>query len=186
MMDGGGVAPRLDTAELKIQGSLVVGIIVYSVEVGTDRSVGSVVRKIVDEVERAGGGQGGERSVVGSRIAFQVLAISNVMGAEEFGIGQNWTSVEAVGARAHEAIRAIILGRVGLNAMDGSTVLVVEGQVGCIRGDLDGVKTSSESGEGGDTSNGLVHRMRALGEHGTFVQCGVDVIRADVMDRGGR
>ena len=48
------------------------------------------------------------------------------------------------------------------------------------------METSSDSGEGGDRC-GLVHQVRAMGEHGTtFVRRGVDVIRSDVMDWGGR
>lgn len=93
-----------------------------------------------------------------------------------------------MGARAHKAIRAIILGRVGLNAVDRGTVLVVESDVGRSRWDLDGVETSNKSGDGGGR-NGLVHRKRAMGEHGTFVlRCSVVdmMLLADVVDRGRR
>jgi hypothetical protein len=122
------VAPRLDTAELKIrEGIILVGVVIRWWDGnGNDGIVRSVVREVVNEVDLTRiVGQSRESSLAGSGITFEVLTIANIMGAQEFSIRQHGARVEAVCAGTDETSGAVMLFGIGLKTVDRGAVLMV-------------------------------------------------------------
>ncbi len=81
-------------------------------------------------------------------------------------------------------MQAVSLFGIGWETMDRGAVVMVQGQVGRIGGDVDRVEASDKSR---GHRVGVIHRMRAMSDHGTVVgRDGKVMFGANVVDQRRR
>ena len=77
-------------------------------------------------------------------ITLEMLAVADIVQTKEIRVLEDGTGIKAMGLATHNARRAGCLTRVGVDAMDGGAVLMIEGLIGRGRGGLNRMKRGKE------------------------------------------